>query len=58
MLWRWFKSLTWGHPSGLPVAKHLVSSGLEHTSGLTQGLPCAQALLLARMGSSTGFLGS
>lgn len=42
MLGRWFKSLVWGHPSGLPLANHLASSGLALTLGLTLGPPlCA-----------------
>ena len=54
MLWRWFNHLYVGSPSRLPLAKHLASSGLEPTAGLTQcPTLCAPAHLLARMDSST-----
>ena len=39
VLWRWFKSLLWGGPSGLLLASHLALSGLESTFGLAGGPP-------------------
>ena len=39
LLWKSLKSLLWGNPSGLLLANHLASSGLEPTIGLTQDPP-------------------